>query len=42
MTNQEILRIAMEQSAYDLCAEAVDFQKSENVIVLSRATGMWF
>ena len=38
MTNQEILRIAMEQSAYDLCAEAVDFQKSENVIVLSRAT----
>ena len=35
MTDQEILRIAMEQSAIDLCADASDFEKSENVIVLS-------
>ena len=33
MTNQEILRIAMNQSAVDLGAEALDFTKSENVIV---------
>jgi GNAT superfamily N-acetyltransferase len=37
MTNQEILKIAMTQSAADLCAETGDFEKSENVIVLSRA-----
>ena len=36
MTNQEILKIAMEQSAIDLCAEAADFEKSENVVVLSQ------
>ena len=36
MTNQEILRIAMAQSAVDLCAEPADFEKSENVIVTSR------
>ena len=36
MTNQEILRIAMAQSAVDLCAEPLDFEKSENVIVTSR------
>ena len=36
MTNQEILRIAMAQSAIDLCAEPADFKKSENVIVASR------
>ena len=36
MTNQEILRIAMEQSAADLCASASDFEKSENVVVLSK------
>ena len=35
MTNQEILRIAMTQSAADLCAEAGDFDKDENVVVLS-------
>ena len=35
MTNQEILKIAMAQSAIDLCAEPVDFEKSENVIVTS-------
>ena len=36
MTNQEILRIAMAQSAVDLGAEPLDFEKSENVIVTSR------
>ena len=36
MTNQEILKIAMEQSAIDLCAEPADFEKGENVIVTSR------
>lgn len=37
MTNQDILRIAITQSAADLCAAPDDFEKSENVIVLSRA-----
>ena len=37
MTNQDILRIAMTQSAADLCAAPDDFEKSENVIVLSHA-----
>ena len=36
MTNQEILKIAMAQSAIDLCAEPLDFEKRENVIVISR------
>ena len=36
MTNQEILRIAMAQSAVDLCAEPTDFEKSENVVVMSQ------
>ena len=36
MTNLEILNVAMEQSALDLCAEAEDFKKNENVIVISR------
>ena len=36
MTNQEILMIAMEQSAKDLCADASDFEREENVIVFSR------
>ncbi len=35
MTNQEILKIAMAQSATDLCATPVDFEKSENIIVTS-------
>ena len=35
MTNKEILKIAMEQSAIDLGAAASDFEKSENVIVTS-------
>ena len=36
MTNKEILKIAMEQSAIDLGADACDFEKSENVTVLSK------
>ena len=36
MTNQEILKIAMAQSARDLSADARDFEKSENVVVTSR------
>ena len=36
MTNAEILKIAMEQSAIDLGADARDFEKSENVVVISR------
>ena len=36
MTNREILKIAMAQSAVDLCADASDFEKSENVVVISR------
>lgn len=36
MTNSEILKVAMEQSAIDLCASATDFMKEENVIVTSR------
>ena len=35
MTNQEIFRIAMQQSAIDLCADPADFEKSEHVIVTS-------
>ena len=37
MTNQDIVKIAMAQSAIDLCADAADFEKAENVIVLSQA-----
>ena len=36
MTNQEIFKIAMEQSAKDLCADASDFEKCENVVVFSK------
>lgn len=35
MTNQEMLRIAMEQSAIDLNCEAADFLAMENRVVLS-------
>ena len=35
MTNQEILAIAMAQSAMDCNCSAEDFKKEENVIVLS-------
>ena len=36
MTNEEILRIALEQSAYDSSCAPEDFLKQENVVVLSR------
>ena len=36
LNNSEILKIAMEQSARDLCAVASDFEKSENVVVVSQ------
>ena len=39
MTNAEILRIAMEQSAIDLSCAPEDFRRAENVVVLSRASG---
>lgn len=35
MTNEDILRIALQQSAYDCNCNAEDFLKSENVIVQS-------
>ncbi len=35
MTNQEILKVAMAQSAVDLSADAGDFEKSGNVVVTS-------
>lgn len=38
MTNSEILRIAMEQSARDLSCDASDFEADKNVVVLSRAS----
>ena len=37
MPTQEILTIAMAQSAVDLCAKASDFEVKENVVVLSEA-----
>ncbi|MBR6709735.1 MAG: GNAT family N-acetyltransferase [Clostridia bacterium] len=36
MTNEQILDIAMRQSAIDLSAEPADFLRSENVVVTSR------
>ena len=36
MTNEEILKIAMKQSAVDLGAAPSDFEKNENVTVLSK------
>ena len=35
MNNAEILKTAMAQSAIDLCAEACDFEKNENVVAIS-------
>ncbi len=35
MNNREILNIAMNQSAADLCADPADFEKKDNVIVIS-------
>lgn len=39
MTNQQILRTAMEQSAVDLNCKAEDFQTSDNKIVYSTVNG---
>lgn len=36
MNNLEILRIAMEQSAEDLCCSAKDFEKDENIVGFSK------
>ena len=36
LTNQEILKIAMEQSAYDCACAAEDFLREENVVCISR------
>lgn len=36
MTNQELLKIAMQQSAYDCNCNPEDFLKDKNVIVISR------
>ena len=38
VTNQDVLKIAMAQSAADLCADADDFEKSHNVIVVSQSS----
>ena len=35
VTNEEIIAIAMAQSAKDLCADEADFKRSENVVVTS-------
>lgn len=35
MNNREILEIAMKQSAVDLNCRESDFEKSENVVVIS-------
>lgn len=37
MTNEELWRIALQQSAYDCNCDPDDFLKSENVLTLSRA-----
>ncbi len=39
MSNQEILRIAMVQSAVDLCAKVGDFEKSPEEIEVRFAQG---
>lgn len=36
MTNQELLNIALQQSAYDCNCDAEDFREDTNVIVLSK------
>ena len=36
MTNREVLKIAMAQSAVDLCADQADFEKVGNKIVISK------
>lgn len=37
MTNQEILEIAMQQSAYDVNCDVADFCREDNIVVLSKA-----
>lgn len=37
-TQEKIIRIAMEQSAVDLCCQPEDFLKEENVIVVSKVS----
>ncbi|MCI8611666.1 MAG: hypothetical protein HFE66_07095 [Clostridiales bacterium] len=39
MTNQEILQIAMEQSAIDAGCQAEDFRQKENKVILSQKHG---
>ncbi len=39
MNNQEILKIAMLQSAIDTCADPADFERPDNVIVISKESG---
>lgn len=36
VTNAEILQVAVQQSAVDLCCEAADFFRDENVVTVSR------
>lgn len=36
MTNKDIINIAMMQSAIDLCAKPEDFEKNENIVVISK------
>lgn len=36
MTNEDILRIAMQQSAADLDCKSEDFLKKENIIAIKR------
>lgn len=38
MTNREILKIAMSQSAVDLCAAPADFEKGTPTVVISKET----
>ncbi|MBQ2734561.1 MAG: GNAT family N-acetyltransferase [Clostridia bacterium] len=35
MNNKQLLRLAMQQSAVDMCAKASDFEKQENVVITS-------
>lgn len=37
MTNQEIMQIAMQQSACDVNCESADFLREDNIVVLSKA-----
>lgn len=41
MTNEEILNIAMLQSAMDINADIADFTKDTNIIVKSEVGGRW-